>query len=76
MSVADIHNMQVGAGNMMFKETVFPLTFDQRFQLFRQILWNYSVTYLKPEDYKRISKPKKIAGTVAGIWGLGFLGLQ
>ena len=60
----------------MFKETVFPLSYDQRYQLFRQILWNYSVTYLKPEDYKRISKPKKIAGSIAGLWGLGFIGLQ
>ncbi len=28
LSVADIQNMQIGAGNMMFKETVFPLTYD------------------------------------------------
>jgi hypothetical protein len=34
------------------------------------------VTYLKPEDYKRLSKPKKLAGTVAGFWGLGYIALQ
>ena len=68
--------MQVGAGNMMFKETYFPLSYDQRYQLFRQIIWNYSLAFLKPEDYKRISLPKKIAGSVAGVWGCGLIGLQ
>lgn len=61
---------------MMFKEVNFPLTYDQRFHIFRQILWNYSVGYLKPEDYKKIGKPKKAAAAFAGVWGLGFLGLQ
>jgi hypothetical protein len=48
----------------------------QRFQIFRQMIWNYSYMYLKPEDYKALSFPKYAAGTLGAVWGAGFFGLQ
>ena len=76
LTMEDIENTHmVGGGNMMFREIVFPLTYEQRFHMFRQIVWNYSCLYLKNEDYKRLSTPKYLAGGVASFWGLGFLGL-
>lgn len=59
-----------------FRDIRFPLTKLQRYHLFRQMLWNYSLNLVSVEDYKLASKPKKIAATFAGIWGAVYLGLQ
>lgn len=76
MSMLDFENMQVGGGNMMFKHVEFPLTYDQRYQLFRQILWQFSFGYISEEDYKTIGRPKKVAAVGALAWGACFMGLQ
>ncbi|TNV75640.1 hypothetical protein FGO68_gene8410 [Halteria grandinella] len=76
MTMMDFENMQIGAGNMMFKHVEFPLTYDQRYQLFRQILWQFSFGYISEEDYKAISRPKKVGFIAASAWGVGFMGLN
>lgn len=32
--------------------------------------------FISKEDYKKMSKPKKISGLMAGIWGAGATGLS
>ena len=76
LSMLDLHNIDIGEGNMRFKNVSFPLKYDQRYHLFRQIAWNYNYLFIKEEDFKRVSQPKKVCTVLAGIWGLGFLGLQ
>ena len=61
---------------MAFRGVEFPLSFNQRYYLFRQILWNYNVGYLEPQDYKALSRPRKVATFAAFLWIGGFLGLQ
>eukprot|EP00347_Sterkiella_histriomuscorum_P020627 403337082 len=55
------------------KPVKFPLDYESRYQLFRNLLWNFPLQLLNEEDYHSLGKPKFLCGSVLGVWvGLAF----